>query len=262
MSKCHATMTDNLNQPSKPLDIPSNPHTPDPDPEDFTLPIQSNPSPSFDYHEERRLHLKDEIWLSHHLPRLPPPTLTSISTSHKSGESDPSPSAFHPHSMGQVDLDEGSSSHLQNGGSSMSMSSNTTDVNPTANGKYNPPPPPVPPPKTSRHQSRQSSMLSPAPMGDMDPAASLIHRRELDEQERLDLEEEKRERGISAMKGDLGDAGKDILADDLEGDRIDTMKGVEKGEWEVFSALSCVDHNSCIWNFTNSSGRASLVGRM
>ena len=39
-----------------------------------------NVSPSFDYHEERRLHLQDEIWMSHHLPRLPPASVQDPST--------------------------------------------------------------------------------------------------------------------------------------------------------------------------------------
>lgn len=42
-------------------------------------------------------------------------------------------------------------------------------------------------------------LLSPAIMGDMDPSGAMIHRQELDDQERLDLEEEARERELSGQ---------------------------------------------------------------
>lgn len=80
------------------LDISRPPTPPSPDP---------HSSPSFDYHEQRRLHLKDEVYFSHRLPRLPPPALGEGSGSVTGARSqtmpsgqvagaDISPSAFHP----------------------------------------------------------------------------------------------------------------------------------------------------------------------
>ncbi|ORX35953.1 hypothetical protein BD324DRAFT_512747 [Kockovaella imperatae] len=70
-------------------------------------------SPSFDYHDERRLHMNDEIWLSHHLPRLPPASLND-----KQG--------FYPGSIGSSSVTPGSmspSNHFaQSAGPSLSSS--------------------------------------------------------------------------------------------------------------------------------------------
>ena len=151
-------------------------------------------SPSFDYHEERRLHLKDEIWLSHHLPRLPPAAVSDsdgnlsssfegskpIPSRHIPGQinvggasTDASPSAFHP---------KGASLPQAEG---QWLGKNTTF--PSAQGYFG------------------TSTLSPSgpENGDLDPAPTLIHRQELDDQERLDLEEEAAERALSGMQGDL-----------------------------------------------------------
>lgn len=40
-------------------------------------PPESRASPSFSFHEERRMLKSDEYWLSHKLPRLPPPAQES-----------------------------------------------------------------------------------------------------------------------------------------------------------------------------------------
>jgi AMP deaminase len=154
-------------------------------------------SPSFDYHEERRLHLKDEIWLSHHLPRLPPPALSeSVSsiasldgtrtlrtktapseTVPSSQTIDASPSAFHPRGM-TIPAGE-----ARAGGEEVKEGKSWTD-----------------------RGFPGSSMLSPSGPedGDLDPAPTLIHRTELDEQERLDLEEEERERMLGERSGLAG----------------------------------------------------------
>jgi len=152
-------------------------------------------SPSFDYHQERRLQLKDEIWLSHHLPRLPPKTdedgahagpKAGLSTSpgrsrttpHElmigvSQALDPSPSAFHPPKQ-EIEL-----GNVQRGGRSMSMDDDEGD-------------------EEEEEDHRHGPMLTPD-MSSMLPQDTMIHRTELDDQERLDLEEEAREREISGQ---------------------------------------------------------------
>lgn len=201
-----------------PIDSPMNNEAEDP------MAAETHASPSFDYHEERRLHLKDEIWLSHHLPRLPPPSITDVSSSlgnspsssflienhlknsrsnpnleaglkqtravpgdiNVSGSSplDPSPSAFHPKPAGQrkhdghIDLGK----NLQSGGAGMWMDGADGSKSDPQNSEY-----------------PGSGMVSPSgpDSGDLDPRGSMVHREELDDQERLDLAEEARERGLS-----------------------------------------------------------------
>jgi AMP deaminase len=159
-------------------------------------------SPSFDYHQERRLQLKDEIWLSHHLPRLPPMTdedgaipgpKAGLSTSPKRSRTtpndimigvsqalDPSPSAFHP---AKQELELG---NVQRGGRSMSMDDEDGEEDEEEDLKH-----------IGNGQSSSRDLLS--PMSSMSPKGTMIHRRELDDQERLDLEEEARERALSGQ---------------------------------------------------------------
>ncbi|OCF33342.1 AMP deaminase [Kwoniella heveanensis BCC8398] len=183
-------------------------------------------SPAFDYHEERRLHLKDEIWLSHNLPRLPPSTISeagSSSTTSKGelghsfkssrlgmtpGDIETSPLARTsaiPPSPGQVDLGS-RGGNLERGGQGMSMRA----VSPSGEDRERDHEDEL----NARFQQQaqiqlpqpQSSMLSPSGPedGDLDPAPSIIHRQERDKQERLDLEEEARERQLdSALLGAL-----------------------------------------------------------
>lgn len=154
-------------------------------------------SPSFDYHEERRLHLKDEIWLSHHLPRLPPPDLSESVSSISSLDGvralrnkpvpsditpssqaiDASPSAFHPRGIAIP------AGEARGSGEEHKEGKSWTD-----------------------RGFPGSSMLSPSGPedGDLDPGPTLIHRTELDDQERLDLEEEERERMLGEKSGLAG----------------------------------------------------------
>ncbi|WVQ97308.1 hypothetical protein IAU59_004419 [Kwoniella sp. CBS 9459] len=195
-------------------------------------------SPAFDYHEERRLHLKDEIWLSHNLPRLPPSTVSeagSSSTTSKGGELghsfksrlgmtpgqimsdiETSPLARTsavPPSPGQIDLGS-RGGNLERGGQGMSMRSASPSGadNEEHEDELNP---------RFRQEAQihsaqpQSSMLSPSGPedGDLDPAPSIIHRQERDQQERLDLEEEARERQMdSALLGALNMGGGEAKA--------------------------------------------------
>lgn len=179
------------------------PLTPPADDEDQAR--QTRSSPSFDYHQERRLHLKDEIWLSHHLPRLPPHTSDDIgaakggpSTSpkrarttpkdimvnHDANVMDPSPSAYHP-PRDELDLP-----NLQRGGRSLSLDDDDDGEHVRAD---------------VRKEREKRDLLPPAFNGDMDPRPAMIHRRELDDQERLDLEEERRERELNGQ-GYIGGA--------------------------------------------------------
>lgn len=214
---------DDREQPGSPS---VGPLTPDVDDRNTQL----GSSPSFDYHQERRLHLKDEIWLSHHLPRIPPNSTTVTNTptqshsrapshtQHLDGDAmrratpssimttgepmrDPSPSAFHPkdkQAPPPLSLEDGKGKNLQRGGAGMSMDDtheNDMDGEKDFDRKSEPEVP--------------SDLLSPAPFGDLDPAATMIHRRELDDQERLDLEAEERERQIGGTLDEFGKLGLD-----------------------------------------------------
>jgi len=85
---------------------------------------------------------------------------------------DPSPSAFHP---GNTESEFG---NVQRGGRSMSMNEDDED------GQQ----------EDHRHGG-PGNMFSP----NLSPPETMIHRTELDDQERLDLEEEARERDISGQ---------------------------------------------------------------
>ena len=208
--------------PTPPVNIPSRsdtPITPDNEEEGPNVHI----SPSFDYHEERRLHLKDEIWLSHHLPRLPPAAVAeasgsprstspvvetarhthrpkSLSTSTTGTTFDAAPSAFHPIAPGThvqgtgAGRDLGHHMNLRAGGSGMWMPDEESD------------------PRFQHVKAAQafpgSSIISPSGPddGDLDPGPVFIHRQELDSQERLDLEEEAMERA-TAQREAAGIAG-------------------------------------------------------
>ena len=166
-------------------------------------------SPSFDYHEERRLHLKDEIWLSHHLPRLPPAALSeSVSSIASNSESsraartsnfpapieiggqalDASPSAFHPRGM----------SIPRSDGNLQGVAQREAEVRRGFQPVSFP----------------GSSVLSPngAEFNETLPPPSMIHREELDDQERLDLEEEERERELGTKGALAGIAFRSLYA--------------------------------------------------
>lgn len=104
-------------------------------------------SPSFSFHEERRLLKSDEYWLAHKIPRLPPPALGS------------SPNA----SIAALD----------------GLSLSRYDV----------------------QDDERPSMASPAE--DYDPSGVTHHRARMDEDERLELEEETREKTGAMAAGGL-----------------------------------------------------------
>ena len=180
-------------------------------------PAHVHASPSFDYHEERRLHLKDEIWLSHHLPRIPPAAIaesqqpspsasasvrertSSSPKSYKDGPQpistgdvlrDPSPSAFHPKGNDQgVEVGR----NVSRGGAGMGMAEEADeeeeeqgDQEDRAHGSRS----------IQNYPVRPSSMDTPSGPagGDLDPRPTLLHRGEVDSQEQLDLQEEAQER--------------------------------------------------------------------
>lgn len=173
---------------TSPADIPpsrmemtsSRPHTPrhgDEDEEDPSPP-ESRASPSFSFHEEKRMLKSDEYFLSHKLARLPPAAL-SISTS-PSASMYLDPLASPSYTMNQhrpLQLDEEEEAYAAK-----------DDEEPESSSQAFP-------------GKRRSTMLSPSGVenGDLDPAGILIHRVERDKDERLDLEEEKRERAIDGM---------------------------------------------------------------
>ncbi|KAL7419524.1 AMP deaminase [Cryptotrichosporon argae] len=147
----------------------------------------SSSSPSFSFHEERRLHMSDGYWLSHNLPRLPPPSMAS--TTPRAG----TPTVPPPAPAG-VSLP-----HVSAGGAGMMH-----DASPAASAHAVSSPHALRPAR-SIQQLKSGAMTSPSgpEYGDLDPAAALIHRQELDDQERLDLEEEARERELAGL-ADLG----------------------------------------------------------
>jgi AMP deaminase len=173
-------------------------------------------SPSFDYHEERRLHLQDEIYFSHRLPRLPPPALASpggnaperalapgTSAHPRSYESsaDASPSAFHPAApftqMRHLTLDEQDG---DDGADNLSMDGEHDDGYEGLPGNTR-----TGLPSRSRQATAPHSPVNSIfPKSDADARTQLLNREEQDAQERLDLEEEKRERLLAEGPAALG----------------------------------------------------------
>ena len=130
-------------------------------------------------------------------------------------------------------LGKGVGKHLQAGGSGMGMSTSSP-----AGGDDTE--------EYRRLHAPPSTMLSPSEPedGGLDPARTLIHRRELDDQERLDLEAEKRERMLSEGQGDL--AAETIELDqgrpkEEEGDgKIPNRVQQERGMGDELESLQCV----------------------
>lgn len=168
-------------------------------------------SPSFDYHEERRLHLQDEIYFSHRLPRLPPPALeqsvtsgnnwasvqsSSAGRSENGVSADASPSAFHPVApftqMRSLTLDEEEAEeHGEGEDEEASQARSPMEMSGGKEVEYDG----LPSGSRAGHPTYETptSRLA-APFSDADAKTQLLDRKEQDEQERLDLEEEKRER--------------------------------------------------------------------
>lgn len=138
--------------------------TDSPLPDSDPSPPESRASPSFSFHEERRLLKSDEFWLSHKLPRLPP---ASLSTS-------PGDTMGSFHNMSAM---------------ARTLELDDEEGQEAADGNH-----PLPP-------LRASTMLSPSlpEYGGLDPALILHHRQERDRDERLEEEEEKRERMLDQM---------------------------------------------------------------
>lgn len=228
--------------PKPPLPIPLPVNTPlTPEAQDErTLNVHS--SPSFDYHEERRLHLKDEIWLSHHLPRLPPssiPSTVASSPRATTEDSTANSSRATPKSVmangdgvgessrrlnGEMGLGIGIGRNLHNAGALMSMSS--ADPVGREEGEESSRSPIIPEPFTKL--SPCESEDEPSCVG---PEPTLIHRRELDDQERLDLEAERMEKelsdlGVGSSQSTLRERGS------TEGDAR-AVKGAEQGEFVI-----------------------------
>ena len=220
-----------MSEPSAPhpIIIPSPIPTPlTPEPKEREL-NGIHSSPSFDYHEERRLYLKDEIWLSHNLPRLPPATLsdsTTVAFVSSEGSSTPkanlaSPKRSSGHSVtsdpaskeeeAEVGGGIGIKENLRNGGAGMSSTSSSS-----AGGDD------IAVRSERLRSDLSSDMLSSSlPEGaEIDRTSTLIHREELDVQERLDLAAEKQERLISEMRNDLGakDSERSGIVDPAEAD--------------------------------------------
>jgi AMP deaminase len=137
-----------------------------PEPDSDPSPPESRASPSFSFHEERRLLKSDEFWLSHKLPRLPPASVATSPTMEASMASVAGLAAC-ARTL-ELDDEEGEEAAL---------------------GQR-----PLAP-------LRPSTMLSPSlpEYGGLDPALVLLHRQERDQDEQLDLEEEKRERMLDQM---------------------------------------------------------------
>lgn len=144
---------------------------------DLPTPPQTRASPSFSFHEERRLLKSDEYWLSHKLPRLPPAALATSPTasmdalmqSTRSAPEDTKPSPSHMlHASDESEEEE--------------------DLGPHGTGAYH----------GLGAPARSNSMLSPSgpEYGDYDPIGIEVHRNELNYDERLGLEEEREERAL------------------------------------------------------------------
>ena len=226
--------------PSEPLSTVSPTQEPlTPEPVDNRR-ISVHASPSFDYHEERRRHLNDEIWLSHHLPRLPPSSIPAeaSSSSRPSGEglavnaavqveksarlddraryTRPSTIGRPEDTDGEMGLGIGVGGNLQNGGAGMATGSISA-----AGGDDT----------DERTPDDPSGMED----GALRPAQKMIHRAELDDQERLDLAAERRERIISEGRHDLGVASTGLESADGAGPARDVKaaKGIEAGEYLI-----------------------------
>lgn len=149
--------------------------TPTPPYSENPSPPESRASPSFSFHEERRLLKSDEYWLSHKLPRLPP---ASLSTSPSVGLNE-----------GLANLSMSVSSAASGGMNyARTLELDAEDGDEAASGHR-----PI-------QQNRQSTMLIPSEDSGLDPTAILHHRLEHDKDERLALEEEDRERELEQME--------------------------------------------------------------
>jgi len=122
---------------------------------------------------------------------------------------------------GEVGLGLGVGQSLQSGGAGMAMGSSSAAGGDDADERH------------EDNHNGPSGMLSPSEPedGDLDPAPSLIHRRELDNQERFDFEAEKRERMLSLGRSDLGVESIELEPGESSGSaNLKAGKGLEEGE--------------------------------
>lgn len=156
-------------EPARPLDRLDTP--------DLPTPPQTRASPSFSFHEERRLLKSDEYWLSHKLPRLPPAALATSPTASMDALMQSTRSSAHSPTSAKHDVHDTQSDESDE------------DLGPHGTGAYH---------GLGSAPARGNSMLSPSgpEYGDLDPIDVQIHRNELNYDERLGLEEETEERAL------------------------------------------------------------------
>lgn len=157
------------------------PHTLSPHDDDDESPPESRASPSFSFHEERRLLKSDEYWLAHKLPRLPP---AAVPTSERDSEG-----------LTAVADVEGEAAGLNSKVRSMEINDDVDAEEQDAEEEEGEEADGFPYPSRS---TRSSTLFGcPSDLGlEADPVAA-IHRYEHDRDERLNLEEEDRERLIA-----------------------------------------------------------------
>lgn len=154
--------------------------------------------------------------MSHHLPRLPPPSASEAGSSVRtdtgiSFKSRMAPGDYFdtsnptgpvrqlsPKASFNPSVLRANMSNVEKGGEAMTMREHEVDpdVNDLGTALR----------QATLRLDKESTMLSPSgpDYGDLDPAPALVHRQEMDAQERLDLEEEKKEKEL-AMKAFTGE---------------------------------------------------------
>lgn len=168
-------------------------------PSDLETPPVTGASPSFSFHEERRLLKSDEYWLSHKLPRLPPAAMATSPTAsmdalmqstrssptraRNSSTTNPPSPVKSTHTAKSTpppnDREQDVNTHAIESDSS-------EDLGPHGTGAYH---------GLSRRRG-STRTLSGAEFGDYDPSGVDQHRNRLNYDEALGLEEEKEERAL------------------------------------------------------------------
>lgn len=194
-------------QPAQPVASPaSRPPLDRLDTPDLPTPPQTRASPSFSFHEERRLLKSDEYWLSHKLPRLPPAALATSPTASMDAlmQSTRSNASQHSPTSTKHDVHDDAQSDESD-----------EDLGPHGTGAYH---------GLNSAPARGNSMLSPSgpEYGDLDPIDVQIHRNELNFDERLGLEEETEERALGMDDAYLPGGSDRHAQDELHDAAVDT----------------------------------------